>query len=89
MFDDESDDDGSGYGSPGTFAFPFCSGKSVGSVGESIGCVCGIGSGVFFQQESSQLVTLFCWSCLYQKESSPKVVGSLKYFGAQNPDFPS
>ena len=26
------------------------------------------------RQESSQLVTLFCWSCLYQKESIPKAV---------------
>ena len=28
------------------------------------------------RQESSKLVTLFSWLCLYQKESSPKVVGS-------------
>ena len=28
------------------------------------------------QQELSQLVTLLCWSCSYQKESSPKVVDS-------------
>ena len=39
------------------------------------------------RQESSQLVTLFCWSCSYQKESNPKAVNSYKYFGAQSPDF--
>ena len=27
--------------------FPFCSGKSVGSVGESVGRVCGVGYGIF------------------------------------------
>ena len=30
----------------------------------------------FFQLEYSQLVTLICWLCLYQKESSPKAVVS-------------
>ena len=47
-FDYESDDDGSISGSPGTCAFPFCYDESVGSVGESVGRVCGVGSGVFF-----------------------------------------
>ena len=47
LSDDESDNDGSGYGSPSTCAFPFCSGKFVGSVGESIGRVRGVGSRVF------------------------------------------
>ena len=47
LFDDESDSDGSGSGSPGTCAFPFCSGKYVGSVGKSVGGVSGVGSGVF------------------------------------------
>ena len=47
MFDDEYDDDDSESRSPGTFAFPFCSGKSVGSVGRSFGGVSGVGSGVF------------------------------------------
>ena len=40
LFDDESENDGSGSGSPGTYAFPFCSGESVGGV-------TGVGSGVF------------------------------------------
>ena len=47
-FDDESDDDGSISGSPSTCTFPFFSDESVGSVGESVGRVCGVGSGVFF-----------------------------------------
>ena len=38
----------SGSGSPGTFVFPFCSKKSVGTVGESIVNVSGLGSGDFF-----------------------------------------
>ena len=43
-FDCESDDDGSGPGSPGTCAFPYCSGSSV--------CrVSGVGSGVFVLTE--------------------------------------
>ena len=29
-----------------------------------------------FRQELSQLVTFFCYSCLYQEELSPKVVDS-------------
>ena len=47
LFDDESDNDGSGSGSPGTYAFPFCSGKSVVSVAKSVGRVRGVGSSVF------------------------------------------
>ena len=31
---------------------------------------------LFFWHESSQLVTFFCWLCLYQKESIPKMVNS-------------
>ena len=48
LFGDESNDDVSVSGSPGTCKFPFCSIKSVGSVGESVVHVCVIGSGVFF-----------------------------------------
>ena len=47
FFDDESNDDGSGSGYPSTCTFPFSSGKSVGSVSESVGRVHGVGSGVF------------------------------------------
>ena len=47
LFDDESGDDGSGYGSSGTYAFPFCSRKSVGSVVKSVGGVSGVGSDIF------------------------------------------
>ena len=47
LFDDNSDDYGSGSDSPGTCAFPFCSGKSVRSVGKYVGCIHGVGSGIF------------------------------------------
>ena len=67
LFGDDSDDDGSGYGSPETCAFPFCSGNFV-------DCVSGVGSSVLFRLESIQLVALFRCSCYYQEESSPKVV---------------
>ena len=66
-FFDESDNDGSGSGSPGT---------SVGSAGESVGSVSGVGFGDFFQLELNHLVTLFRWLCSYQEELSPKVVNS-------------
>ena len=48
IFDDESDENGSGCRSPGTFAFSFCFVKSSSSVDEYVGCVRGVGSGVFF-----------------------------------------
>ena len=51
FFNDESDDDGSGSGSPGTCAFRFCSVKSVGSVGKSVDVVSGVGSVVFVPTE--------------------------------------
>ena len=47
LFDDESDDDGSGSGSADTCDFPFCSDESVGSVGKSVGRVSGMGSVIF------------------------------------------
>ena len=47
MFNDESDNEGYGSGSPGKCAFPFCSGKSIGSVGKYVGGVSGVGSGIF------------------------------------------
>ena len=46
-FFDESDNDGSGSGSPGTFDFPFSSGKSVVSANESVGSVSGVDFGDF------------------------------------------
>ena len=64
-------------------AFPSCFDESVGLVGDSIGSIDdfavhfhGVGSGIFSRQELIQLVTLFRWLCLYQKESSPKSVDS-------------
>ena len=54
LLDDESEDDGSDSGSPDTCAFTFlfeesvgCVDNSVGRGGESVGRVCGVGSGVF------------------------------------------
>ena len=47
LFDDESDNDGYGSVSPGTYTFLFCSYNSVGSVGESVGHVRCVGSFVF------------------------------------------
>ena len=47
FFGDDSDNDGSGSGSPGMCTFPFCSDESVGSVGKSIGRVCCVGSRIF------------------------------------------
>ena len=46
FFHDESYDNGSESRSPVTCAFPFFSGKSVGSVDKSFGGVSGVGSGV-------------------------------------------
>ena len=47
FFDNESNKHGSGSSSPGTFAFQYCSEKSVSSAGESIGSVSSICSGNF------------------------------------------
>ena len=47
FFDDEYENYGSVSGYPGTFNFPCCSGNSIGSIGESVGSVSGVGSGDF------------------------------------------
>ena len=47
MLDDESDDDGSTSRSAGTCTFPFCFEESVDHVDDSVGCVRGVGSGIF------------------------------------------
>ena len=59
LFDDEFDNDGYVSGSPGTFAFPFSSNKSVGSAGESVGNVSGIGFGDFFLTGIESLGDIF------------------------------
>ena len=59
LFDDESEDDGYGSGSPGTCVFPFCSGKYVGIAGKSVGRVCGVGSGVFVSTEIESIGDFF------------------------------
>ena len=46
FFDDESDDDSSGSGSPGMCAFLFCSNKYFGSFGKYVGRVSGVGSSI-------------------------------------------
>ena len=56
--------------------FPFCSGKSIGSAGESVGSFSGVGSGNFVPTEIKSLGDVFPFLCLYQEESSPKVVDS-------------
>ena len=47
LFGDESENDRSGSRYPGMCDFPFFSDEFVGSLGKSVGCVRGIGSGVF------------------------------------------
>ena len=55
MLNDEFDNDGSDSGSAGMCDFPFRFEESIGSVDYSVGCVddsvgpiCGVGSGIFF-----------------------------------------
>ena len=47
--DGDSDNDGYDSGSASTCSFPFCLDNSVGRVENFVGCVHGVGSGVFFQ----------------------------------------
>ena len=47
LFDDESDDDRSGFGFAGTYAFLFYSDEYVGSVRKYVDSVSGVWSGVF------------------------------------------
>ena len=68
LFDDESEDDGSGSRSPGTCNFPFCSGNFVVSFS-------GLGSGIFVPtgiESIGDIVLLFMFI--------PRVVDSLEYF---------
>ena len=69
FFDDESENDGSRYGSSGTCAFPFFSGNSVDRFN-------GLGSGVFVLTGINSTGDFFRWSCSYQYESIPKLVDS-------------
>ena len=62
VFDNESDNDGSGSGSAGMCASSFHSNESLGNVGESIGHVSGVGSIFVVGQKLSQLVKLLRWS---------------------------
>ena len=48
-----------------------------------------MGSGVFVLTEIESIGDIFLLVLFVPKESSLKAVESKKYFGAQNPDFPS
>ena len=52
LLDDESDNDGSDSGSAGTCTFPF-------RFDESVGRVCGVGSGIFFPIEVDSKCDVF------------------------------
>ena len=54
---------------------------------DSVGCVSGLESGVFCQQESIPNVIFLNFSCSYQYEAIPKVDDSSKCFGALIPYF--
>ena len=74
--------------SAGTCAFHFCFKDSIGRVDFSVGHVRGMSYGIFVTIGIKLIGEFsFCLLCLYQYESSPKVVDSLKYFFAQSPDF--
>ena len=73
-FDDDSDGDGSGSGSPGTCASLFFSGKSVGSVGESVGRVSGVGSGIFVPTGIKSIGDVVPLVVFVPKDLSPKMV---------------
>ena len=79
----ESDDYGSDFGSAGMCFFTFCFDESVGHVRYCVGCVekyvgrvSDMGSRVFVPTGIDSIGDVVCWLCLYQKESSPKVVDS-------------
>ena len=76
LFNDEYDNDGSISRSPGTRAFPFLSGKTVGSAGESVGSVSGVGSVHFVPILIESVGDFFRCLSFYQEESSPNVVDS-------------
>ena len=87
--DDESDNNGSDSGFAGMCYFPFCFEDYVGSVGDSIGRVCGVGSGIFVPIviESNCDVVPFVVFVPIVVES--KIVRLIEIYGAQSPDFPS
>ena len=75
--------DGSDSRSSGTYYFRAFSSRFENDVGS----VSGLGLEFWHQQESSTKVIFLRWMCLYQQESSAKVVDSSKCFGAPIPYF--
>ena len=69
VFDDDSDNDGSGSRFPGTCDFSFFSGDSVSRVS-------GVGSGIFVLTGIKSIGDVVPLVCLYQEESSPQLVYS-------------
>ena len=82
LFDDESEDDGSGSVSPGMCTFPFFSDEYVASIGKSVGRARGVGSGVFVPIGIKSIGEVFPLVMFATKGVNSKVV-------AQNLDFPS
>ena len=89
MFDDKSDNVGSGSGSPGTCTFQFCSGKSVSSGGKSVGGVSGVGSGVFIPTGIESIGDVFPLFVFLPRGVESKGGRFTEFFGAQNIYFPS
>ena len=89
MVNDESDDDGSVCESPGKCSFPCFYDESVGSVGESVGCVLGVGSVVSVPtviESIGEVVLLVVFVPIGVKSKGGLLI---IYFAAQNLDFPS
>ena len=83
MLDYESDDDGSDSGSSVTYKFPAFSL----SFDDSVGSVSVLGSIILYRQGSSPNVILLHLTFSYLYQSNPRLVDSLKCFGAQTPCF--
>ena len=79
LLDDKSDNDWSYSGSSGTCTFPLC-------FYEPVGRLSGLGSVVFVPIEVDSKCDVVTFLFLFQKESSSKVVDSLKTIVAPAPD---
>ena len=80
MFNDESEDDGSGSGSPGTCAFPFCSGNPVGRV-------ITVGSGVFVLTVIDSICYVVPLVVFVPRVLESKCGRLIEFFGAQKYGF--
>ena len=88
-FDDESDNNMSDSGYAGTCAFPFRFDEYVGTVGESIGRVSGVGSGIFFLTGIDSISDIFLLVVFVPKGFKSKCGRLVEIFSAQNLDFTS